>query len=457
MKNLLQQMCVTWLLCASSARADVIMMDPMEPYRADNVTANWSGGALSDIAMDITVTGKNESAQDVGYFEAEWFIDPADWAQAVNDFAALPDPGSVLSKLTAAGLLLDESEGLVLPWFEFSGFDLSDEVIDGMIEDWHEFRLDHSATWGYYVTELGWEEFGFGACSWKWYVYDPADQSLDFDTQGGQGNQIMSGDHLRFGLTASHVDNCEMTPSVDAFNIIADGEDLSVFLPEAEFSDEAPNPFPGSVTRFNQNERSAIALLTDGAQDAADSATGYYESDAYQGYPAFVLYYGFFAGIPDPPDDEGDCEGSFCDGGGGGGGGGSGDVSELVDLLSGGMVDSDPYEVPDGQSIADQVTDGIGELPCLGCEFIDQGNGWENTEVAEEAAGLADDFFGIFPSAGSCSLIVVDLIPSKDVSFSIDTCDLSVVKLILEMLCGGGTLMACIYIVIPKKTSGGAK
>lgn len=448
---------VTWLLCASSgAHADVTMFEPMSPHRADRVTANWEDDELADLAMDITVMGKNESTQDVGYFEEEWFIDPADWAEAVNAYAALPDPGNVLVRLRQAGLVYEEGEPLYLPWWDFDG---DVEATEGQLitanMQWNQFRLANPGSWEHFITDVVIYDNGSGSCWAKFRTYDSRDGVPPYNHSPPTWT---SGTNIReWSLTQSEDCDTWTEPELVDASITADGEDLAVFLPIAVGSEAKPSIFPGSVVPFTQNERSAIALLTAGAQNAADSATAYYESDAYQGYPAFVLYYGFFAGDPDAPEDEGDCEGSFCDGGGGGGGGGTGDLSELVDLLSGGMVDADPFEVPDGQSIADQVMDGLGELPCLGCEFIDEGNGWENTEVAEEASGLADDFFGIFPAGGSCSLITVDLIPSKDVAFSIDTCDLSVVKLILELLCGGGTLMACIYIVVPKKTSGGSK
>lgn len=444
------------LVTCTPAHAQVNMVQDFYPYRADKVAVTWDADEFSDIAITGIVMGQNENGQLVGYQEDEWFISADDWAQAMTQYLNLPNPGEVDDLVHGAALGFDET-GVFKPAAAVTGDieDLQQVLFDRDIARvYKELNQDIS---NYTFASVAVPVEGCGGsicqCFHGLFFYDQTlNPSPDFY------HEPLEGPYAAVDIedTGDDEEACTPTRSASYLPIYLPDEAYAAFLPESQFSDESPVGFPDPIPRpLNQNERNNIAKFLDGMDTLAESATEYYESDAYQGYPNFVLYYGYFPGNPDAPEDEGDCEDDFCDGGGSGGpGGGEGDMSELLTLFRDGVGSGSPEaDIPSSDEIAEQIQEGLADIPCYGCEFIEDGNGWENTEVGEEVAGLADGFVGLFPEAGSCEQVNLSLVPSMGLTFSIDLCSqiITMLKKLLEFLIAGSSLVACIMIVVPKK------
>lgn len=456
------------VLAPVAAHAQVTMLQPFDFYRADNVRAVWDAGDIVSIDYTLVLSGRNENSQWVGYREEDMSIDPEDLPAAIGALAALPGNADLVNTLQDAG-------------FNVVGGDLT---FNAVVADFPDADGPSPGNPGYCerrnpLAEI-FEDSGvtlFECSSYVLsvepdYIYslyarpDPEEEGMCwygvfFHPAGTTQQQAIDNavPYYTWGTNATY-GACSGAYSVSLDTSPVSGYAAAQLLPFDPAGDPSPDDLPvGAQEPLNQAVRSDLVFFLPGMVAAVGDVTDYYESDAYQGYPQFMLYYGYFAGLPDAPTDEGDCDSTHCSGGDGGGGeGGGGDVSELVDLLKtgvGGGIEN--LDVPDAQGIADQITDGLADVPCYACEFIDEGYGFENSEAAEVVEGLGDDFFGLFPESGSCSVIELDLIPSKGVAFSIDTCNLDIVKLILEFLIYGSTALACIFIVVPKKTSGGGK
>lgn len=130
-------------------------------------------------------------------------------------------------------------------------------------------------------------------------------------------------------------------------------------------------------------------------------------------------------------------------------------VNEVRDTLKLGVGSGEPnVEVPTADDIAADIASAMAGLPCPGCEFISNGHGWENTTAAQQAADLGDSFLGIFPQSGSCSLLTFPILPSRDLVLEFDSCQLGAARTVLEFMLYAATLMAGLFIVLPKREGG---
>lgn len=461
------------LFLSESSNAQVTMVDPFEPSRADNVQARWVDDVLDTIVATVIVQGVNENSDPVGYQEDEVFIDAADWQLALEQYASQPANEEFRFELFTNSVFLFEDE-LVTNFLQFTSdpLDKADEFNEWFRDESQNFAPGASTMY-LSVHEAGYSCSGFGT-GWgsppkSAVVFISTTEAFDpvipYESASCSGTALSLSTpgfvsrltYCSHGyLSAEEEDFCYPPTVAVAYERMA-AEAAASVLPVTFDSDPAPTPIGG----IQQQERSEVVLLTAQADTVADYATDYYESDAYEGYPTFLLYYGYFAGDPDAPEDEGDCEGEWCTGGGGSGGDG-GDSAGIISAVDGvnetllhGVGDGEfDIEVPTSQEMADQVTDALSELPCFACEFISEGNGIENTEVATQAEGLGEEFVSFFPDAGACAQMNMIDIPSMGLEFSVDTCNLDIVRFILELLTWGSTVVAGYYIIIGKKAAG---
>ena len=444
MKKSIVFMCASWLL-SSIAVADVVMVDPMALYRADRVTAEWEADALTSIALDVVVTGRNESNQLVGFKELEWFITEEQWAEAVNEYFSLAPTVHAQNVIETSGVLHDVTEGLYMPWLDIACAEcFAVEDMDTFIFDWNVLRVEQAVAWADYETGWFYQESG-GGCHYYLYAVHGANNPDYFP---GADATELAGPEEEYGqwqLTEGFDEGCNSPPVINSFMSVLDGQMLGTFLPVSEFSAARPSILPGLIGTFNQNERSEIALLVDGLDTVADQATDFYQTDAHAGYPGFALFFGYFAGTPDDPGDEGDCEEPFCDGGGGGG---SGDltsvvqaVNELRDLMA--PVDG---EFPDGA--ADYAENAGQELSLMDCIEEDGETCTADVTLLE---GMGDVIGDYVPTGGACGVFDYTLHAEYNVVLSLDTCDIEPVRLIIEWLLAGATMATLFYIATTKE------
>lgn len=302
--------------------AQVTMQDAFEPFRADKVAVDYDEAheAGAFVFLDVVVTGRNENGDGVGY-RSEEVVTPEEWLDALNAYLALPDPGAVGDLVSDAGFTNDG--GI----WTHKGI------------EWGEY--DTSAPGLCYVGGVFYYGKTVSACVGRLMRFQPDAELREpgeecSPTPGKMVADFADEENNTVLLWESDdevVDICAYgVPEV--VDVLLGPDAALQFLPSTEFSEEPlwGDAVPiGPERPFNQRERSSIAQQLEIFDLVSDYATGYYESDAYDGYPGFELYFGFFAfdGAPDDPEDEGDCPEGFCEGGGGpGGGGGTADDFE---------------------------------------------------------------------------------------------------------------------------------
>jgi len=351
--------------------AQVVMVDPMAAQRADNVRAEYVGTDLVAVTVRAVVVGVNENSEPVGYVESDHVISEADVLAGVEAFLAQPGRTDERAALANYGAM-SSGGALVYPAFDVSVFEQGsqlelDAAVVGLVAsswaDWdaYVFGLHNSNNWA------GDTRY----CTQHVYAYN-ADLNPSFDVNA---SAAPVGAYVRYFVRSENVGDVGCAGSSGSYqNVPFVGDDVGGFFPLAVGSDDPPMLFGGVL---DQKDRSDAILLSGGLDSLADFATGVYETDAFEGYPQFLLYFGFFAGSPDVPENEGDCGGTWCSGAGGGGGGGGGfdcvanpdsvacagtDVTELLDgedeEVPGTEITVEAVEV-EGLTVAD----GVGVCP----------------------------------------------------------------------------------------------
>jgi len=333
--------------------AQVTMVDPMEPYRVDNLHAVWEEGVLLDIVGDAVVMGLNEDGDPVGYRQEETFFDPTDFAAAFTEFMLRPasEENRFLAKDHGVW-----AEAGVMTKFNVDLFSATEEQ-RAQLAGWF---AEHQGSVGPAGNEFGADlqlmavhssrPCSNGSSSSRYLVMLVDASYTDDGLQSGAA-QYCEGTVADPNGAVDYVDLCTSGSSsgcvdlglTQSFTAIT-GDEAAVFLPVGLTSDFIP--FDNVL---GQEARSKLALLTDQVDELAGYATDVYQASAYEGYPYFSLYYGFFAGEYAPPVDEGDCDPAWCDGGGSGGGGSGGgfDCAENADSVA--CAGTDVSEILDGE------------------------------------------------------------------------------------------------------------
>lgn len=99
----------------------------------------------------------------------------------------------------------------------------------------------------------------------------------------------------------------------------------------------------------------------------------------------------------------------------------------------------------DGEAAAGQVAVAITDA----LQGVGDGNGALNY-----SGSMFDDITGIsalFPAPGSCQLFEYMLVPSRDVSFQIDSCDAAIFKVVAEWFFYAMTLVALFRIAVGQR------
>lgn len=307
---------VGWLM-PSPGYGQVTMQDEFSPFRADNVVKTWDAG-VEYIFFDAVVAGDNENGDGVGY-RSEEVVAAEDWLDALTAYANLPDPGDVDDILEQAGFQIDGG------------------IIGTVGLDWSLIGDPYHEDYCSPGTQMT-----LSVCFARHAILNGAISAhVQRSCEGGSYSKWIDFRDAASEVVGSWIDTdnlisgCEFedpTPTP----MFMSPEQAANFLPTAEFSEEQPGEigagWPLVPSRlFDQRERSRIAEQLELFDDVAAFATMEYETTAYDGYPGFELYFGFFAfeGSPDAPEDEGDCPEGFCDGGSGGPGGGGDGVGEF--------------------------------------------------------------------------------------------------------------------------------
>lgn len=445
-ENSLALRCICTLiltLFSSFLFGQVTMFDPFSPYRADDVMYNRNfDGSLNYITYTGVWTGMNENNLFVGYKDFDLFIDEEDFLAGFEAMLNLPDPGEVLDVFTGSGFVLDGGVPSMMgldanPFFDGLLHTCEGQGTKTLDACWARLLQVDPARVSTFVARLVGTSSG-GNCN-IWYVamYDPASFSM---TDTAWLSCVSSPVCYAWGNTPMELipGECPYAFYTPEF-IPLSGDDLARFIGPDEFnSGGVPDTiYPRSIVRrLTQNERSQLLVLSPHMDELSETITDAYESDAYQGYPGFQLYFGFFSGVVQPPVDEGDCEGDFCtpvDGGGGGAGvdeyctenpnaliceqAGEEDVTGLLDDIASFVDQTDDIET-EISSLTDLITeyalgdgpelaDPVGVCPFAGGIELPPPLGSIDTTALCEATGGPIRQLILMLSIIACAIIVI--------------------------------------------------
>lgn len=424
--------CLLFLLlfATGASNAQVTMIQPMSPARADNVQAEFSGDELVGYTATAYVEGRNENNQAVGYFLEDAIIQVDDMYGAAAQLLSTGTNSDLIETAAARGFVHNGSELVRLQ----IGFAVAIENV----------TVTPVMVWGGQASSL---EVALIAAANNYPAYQlcdvpdqdyfvlfNADLNPGYSAACGDGFEPPDGVYSAFAAVCNVGTPCEGGPS-PTLDEVSDYDALGCLFPLAPGSDDPCSGFGG---RFHQQQRSDIVTATVNMGDLADIATDAYESDAYEGFPQFLLFYGFYSGQVDPPADEGDCDPDWCTGGSGGGGGdvdSEGIISaieQVNDTLQNGLtLDLGEYELAEPETMHDEAT--AEETGLIECVTEQNEDCTIDTSAVDSFGDLLADYL---PTPTSCQVFTFEVIPAwrgyAAIDVPVDTCDFNIVRVVLE-------------------------